>query len=483
MADDDTRAGSRARAVRVAPLLGLAGRTAGEAVVAALRQRRRDGDPQGVRREFHAHTAEMWAHRLGRSRGVLMKAGQILSIVIPESALEAEYRGIYQAAFARLLDDAPPMPPEIASRVVATELGADPSVVFAEFDPHPVAAASIGQVHVARLRDGRRVAVKVQYPGVDEAIRADLANTELLATFLRLLVSLLPGLTKADLRAMAREVSERISEEIDYRIEAAHQRAFADAYRGHPYIRIPELIPELCTRRVLTMEFVDGMRYAKATAAQQRLRDLWGEVMFRFNYSSMYRLRLVHTDPHPGNYLFHEDGTVSFLDFGCVKKFHGRQLRDLSGMIFRTLDQDPDRLAKWAVAAGFVDVNDAPDPDELLAWWSDSWRYLLAPQPFTITPDYVARAIGNRVSASGPLAHVGRKMMLPPDFTVGARMDAGLVAAIGGLRAGGDWRGIVEEFDFDNPGPPSTALGERDAEYRRTHPWPAAPVATASPTR
>jgi len=212
--------------------------------------------------------------------------------------------------------------------------------VFAEFNPHPLAAASIGQVHAATLPDGRRVAVKVQYPGVDKAIRADLANTELLATFLRLLFTVVPSLTRIDVRELAREVSDRIGEEIDYRIEATNQQEFADAYRGHPFIRIPEILPELSTRRVLSMELVDGLRYSKAARAEQQLRDSWGEVVFRFFGDSLYRLGLMNTDPHPGNYLFHPDGTVSFLDFGCVKRFTDVQARTMSGFLQRTVDQD-----------------------------------------------------------------------------------------------------------------------------------------------
>jgi predicted unusual protein kinase regulating ubiquinone biosynthesis (AarF/ABC1/UbiB family) len=182
---------------------------------------------------------------------------------------------------ARLQADAPPMAPELAPAVVEAELGAPPEEIFAEFDPHAFAAASIGQVHAARLPDGRRVAVKVQYPGVDQAIRADLDNTELLATFLQLVGAIVPGSNRVDVRAVAREVAARIGEEIDYRIEAAYQTDFANAYRDHPFIRIPEVVPQLSTRRVLTMDLVDGMRWSQAVAADQQLRDKWGEVIYR----------------------------------------------------------------------------------------------------------------------------------------------------------------------------------------------------------
>lgn len=242
---------------------------------------------------------------------VLMKAGQILSVVLPEAGVDAPYRGIYQAAFAKLQDDAPPMPASVVTQTLADELGCPPGEVFARFDPRPIAAASIGQVHAATLPDGQQVAVKVQYPGVEQAIRADLANTELLATFLRLLLSVAPSMTQMDVRAMASEISDRIGEEIDYRVEAANQREFAEGYQGHPFVRVPEVYNELSTRRVLTMQYVDGLRYAKAVRAEQQLRDRWAEAIYRFVLDSLYRLGICNTDLHPGNFLFHPDGGVS----------------------------------------------------------------------------------------------------------------------------------------------------------------------------
>jgi predicted unusual protein kinase regulating ubiquinone biosynthesis (AarF/ABC1/UbiB family) len=288
---------ARGRVARVAPLVGLAGRTAGEVVLASLRQRR----GEGAGPEARVRAAQRYAERLGRSRGVLLKAGQIFSFVSPDPAVTGEFRSAFQAAFATLQDDAPPMPAEVALEVVGAELGRAPDEVFAAFDPEPVAAASIGQVHKAVLPGGRAVAVKVQYPGVEQAIRADLANTELLATFFQLMFSVMPNMTRANVRAMAREVSERIGEEVDYRREAANQREFAEAYRGHPFIRIPEVVSQLSTRRVLVMDFVEGLRYHAATAADRELRDRWAEAIFRFVMGGMRRLRLCKADPHPGN--------------------------------------------------------------------------------------------------------------------------------------------------------------------------------------
>jgi predicted unusual protein kinase regulating ubiquinone biosynthesis (AarF/ABC1/UbiB family) len=453
------------RISRVAPLVGLAGRTAGEAVVASLRNRRRgERDSHADSVEFHTRNADRYAERLGRSRGVLMKAGQILSVVMPESGVESDYRGIYQAALARLQDDAPPMPAEQAIEMITGELRRPPAEVFAEFDPEPVAAASIGQVHAATLPDGRRVAVKVQYPGVEQAIRADLANTELLATFLRLLVGVVPNMGRSDVRAMAREISDRIGEEIDYRVEAANQQEFADAYRGHPFIRIPEVLPELSTRRVLTMDFADGLRYAKAVRAEQELKDRWAEVVFRFTVDTVHGLGLVNTDAHPGNYLFHPDGTVTFLDFGCVKRLTPDQVRTVVGLVRLIAEQDAEGLHQWLLEAGWIKADDGITPAELLGWWSDGYRYLLPPQPLTITPQVVATMLRDRFSHTGPSGRVPRKLNLPADFIMPGRMDSGMYAVLGGLHATGPWNAIREEYH--SAGPPATVYGELDAAFR-----------------
>jgi predicted unusual protein kinase regulating ubiquinone biosynthesis (AarF/ABC1/UbiB family) len=462
---DDSRRVGGGRVGGVAPLVGMAGRTAGEAVVASLRNRRRDErDTHQARLEFHARTATHWAERLGRSRGVLMKAGQILSVVLPEAGVDAPYRGIYQAAFAKLQDDAPPMPADLVIETVSAELGRAPGEVFAEFDPAPIAAASIGQVHAATLPDGRRVAVKVQYPGVEEAIRADLANTELLATFLRLLLSVAPNMTNSDVRAMAAEISDRIGEEIDYRAEAANQREFADGYRGHPFIRIPEVIDELSTRRVLTMQFVDGLRYAKATRAEQQLRERWGEAAFRFVLDNLYRLGIGNTDLHPGNFLFHPDGTVTFLDFGSVKRLDATRMVPVVGFLDRTVDQDADALHRWALETGWIHRPDDVTPEELLGWWSDGYRYLLSPQPVTITPQLAATLLRNRTSPTAPYSRVPRKLDLPADYLLAGRMDVGMIAALGGLVATANWEAIRREYHHGEP--PATAYGELDAAFR-----------------
>lgn len=455
MADRPVSSVRSGRIARTAPLVGLAGRTVGESVVAALRGRDRT--------QVHARSAQRYVEMLGRSRGVLMKAGQILSFVTVGPQINDEYRTLYQSALARLQDDAPPMAPELAASVVEAELGSPPERVFAEFDREPLAAASIGQVHAARLDDGRPVAVKIQYPGVEEAIRADLANAELLATFFQLVRGLVPDLTRVDVRALAREVSDRIGEEIDYRVEAANQKEFAEAYRGHPFVRIPEIVPELSSRRVLVMDLVDGLRWSQTRSADQDLLNRWGEVIYRFSFGSIRRLGLFNADPHPGNYLFHPDGTVTFLDFGCVKRFSPDQVRWMQEIVQAAVDNDPDILHALLVDGGLVDPADAPTPDEVLAWFRDSLQPLVAPQPFRYTPEYAAAVVQSEFSPVGPFSSVVRRLSMPPHYLFLMRIDLGLTSVLGALGATGPWEAIRREYDC--AGAPATPYGERDVAF------------------
>ncbi|HST85034.1 MAG TPA: AarF/ABC1/UbiB kinase family protein [Kineosporiaceae bacterium] len=442
------------RVARAAPLVALTGRTAGEAVVSALRRKDRT--------QSTARSAERYAESLGRSRGVLMKAGQILSFVSLGSLVEGQSRSVYQAALARLQDDAPPMDPEVAAAVVTAELGASPHEVFAEFAPMPLAAASIGQVHAARTHDGREVVVKIQYPGVAEAIRADLANAELLATFFQLVRGLVPDLGRTDARALAREVSERIGEEIDYRAEAANQAAFAEFYRGHPFIRIPEVLPEFSTGRVLTMQRSDGMRWAQAQAADQQLKDQWGEAIYRFTLGSLRRMGTFNADPHPGNYLFHPDGTVTFLDFGCVKKFSTDQVDWMRAAVQAAINGDADQLLHQYTAGGFV-PGDPPSAEGILDWARESLAPVLAEQPFRYTPEFAAMIVDSEFSPRGPHSAVVRKLALPGEYVALSRIDLGMTAVLATLRASANWRGIREELDCD--GPPATPYGELEFAF------------------
>lgn len=445
---------------RVAPVAGLAARTTGESVIASLRRR-----PEPASEEY-ARRAERYAEVLGRSKGALMKAGQLLSYVPFGSALPAENRSLFQAAMSRLQADAPPMAPELTAEVIEAELGAPPGTLFAEFAPRPLAAASIGQVHAARLPDGRKVAVKVQYPGAGAAIAADLKNTELVAVFIQLLRSFVPGLTRSDPRAMAAEITARISEELDYRIEAANQARFAAAYRGHPYFHVPAVIGEFSTRRVLTQELSEGLTWPQALTCDQALRDQWGESIFRFMFGSIRHLWAFNADPHPGNYHFHQDGSVTFLDFGCVKQLSDAQAAGINGIVRAVLDRDASRL--WSIYAGLgvtFGGKNAPSPGEFLAWYSGTVLLGLfgPPQPFTVTPELVARLIEHEFSPTGPSRHIVRSLAAPGYFAFITRIDMGMMSVLAELRATAGWLAIQDELDLRAA--PATPIGAADAAF------------------
>ncbi|MDQ1509717.1 MAG: hypothetical protein QOG50_1561, partial [Actinomycetota bacterium] len=259
--------------------------------------------------EYQMRTAAQVVNALGNMKGALMKIGQMASYL--DDGLPQPVRD----ALASLQQDAAPMSAELCAHVVRAELGDDPERVFAQWETEPIAAASIGQVHRAVTHSGTPVAVKVQYPGVDEAIRADLVNTDLL---FRVLAMMFPGL---DPGPLVGELRERLTEELDYTVEASNQRFFADAFAGHPFIAVPRVIDEFSTRRVLTTDLAEGARFAEVEGWSQSERDLASEAIYRFVFRSIYQLHAFNGDPHPGNYLFRSGGHVTFLDFGLVKRY------------------------------------------------------------------------------------------------------------------------------------------------------------------
>ena len=448
--------GSRLR--RTAPFVGLAAQTAGEALMARMR----GGWTDAERSEFHKRSAERYVELLGHSKGALMKAGQMASFALVSPTVPPELQSIYQTALMRLRDDAPPMAPMLAREVLERELGQAAENLFSRFEWRPLAAASVGQVHAAQLHDGRDVAVKIQYPGVADAIRADLKNTELLATFFTLTIGGMSSRRLSfDLRGAAREVGARIVEELDYRLEAVNQAEFADYYRGHPFIHVPEVIAELCTGQVLTQELVRGWSWSEAIAAKQELRDQWGEAIFRFVYGSYERIYQFNADPHPGNYIFHEDGSVTFLDFGCVKRFRPEQVKIMDEVLRACIRGDV--LGTWraCVEAGFC--KSSVSPEKIFDYWRGDGEMLWANERFTVTPQYAARRIERRCSPNGPSASVFRHITMSPEYTFMTRMELGVLSVIAQLRACNLWGSITAEH-FERA-LPLTDMGKREREF------------------
>src|ERR1700716_1065243 len=256
----------------------------------------------------------------------------------------------------RLQQNAPPMSPELPSPVIEEEFGDIPERVFAEWDPLPFAAASIGQVHRAITKDGRAVAVKVQYPGIATSITSDLRNAALLR---KIIGAAFRGL---DVESLVNELGERLREEVDYRREAENQELFAGYYDGHPVIHVPHVIKELSTARVLTSELVVGSSFDELLTWSQTEKNLAAETIYRFVFRSLYRLHAFNGDPHPGNYLFRGGGRVSFLDFGLTKHFTEDDFAPLiDGVRFMVLEPDGERFRSAMERAGFLQAG-APVP-------------------------------------------------------------------------------------------------------------------------
>jgi predicted unusual protein kinase regulating ubiquinone biosynthesis (AarF/ABC1/UbiB family) len=451
----------RGRLSRGLPLAGLAvrqglGRVAGKLT--------RDEHKQLDR---FTREAERYVAVLGDMKGVAMKVGQLLSF-LDAGAIPDQYRAAYQQIVGALQADAPPMPFETVRDVLERELERPVEEAFAWIGERPMAAASIGQVHAAHLHDGREVVAKVQYPGVGDAIRADLQNTELIASFARLATKLSPIRVTADPTSIAQEITERISEELDYRIEAANQTEFRSSYEGHPFIRIPEVVSELSTERVLVMDHHDGLRWTAALEQPHELKDTWGEVINRFVYGSLYDFGTFNADPHPGNYLFHDDGGVTFLDFGCVKRFSPAQvaaMRRLSKAVFE--DEDAATTFRCFVELGCIPRDSKLDPQRVFDWWAPIWDPAGGEQPFTFTPEFAAATIERNFDALGEWGDVVRGMGIrreSKDWTFLTRIQVGLYSVLGALRATCDWRAVHDELMKGDA--PQTELGRRHQAWK-----------------
>ena len=464
MADQDSPV-PRGRLRRSMPLAGFTARAAGGRLVAGLRER--TGDDGAVER-FHERTADRYADLLGHSKGVLMKAGQIISLIDARAWGNGGFSP-YQKALTRLQADAPPMSPVLVREVLDTEL-ASAVEHFAEFTYVPVAAASIGQVHHAVLHDGRQVAVKIQYPGVAEVIRDDLANTELLATFLRFATSA-AGIA-VDVRAVAREAAARIAEEIDYRREAAMITTFSDLYRGHPFIRVPQVVDEVSSERVLTMTYLGGMDWAAARQVDQDLKNTWAEVIQRFSYGNYRHANLLHADPHPGNYRFHTDGSVGFVDFGCVRILPEVQRRRWVEMVRAAIEGRTGDLRDLMVQAGFFTADSTLTATELHEWWSGMLHEIVGMvQPATYSDETTARTMRALFDLRDP-DHPMTRMTAPEEFVFAARVQLAIANICGTLGATLPARAIAD--DLDNVAEPITELGKQHHAWVRERGLPSA---------
>jgi predicted unusual protein kinase regulating ubiquinone biosynthesis (AarF/ABC1/UbiB family) len=403
----------------------------------------------------HAEIADQVVEVLGSLRGGAMKIGQLASFVDVDF-LPPEYRAIYQEKLADLRDAAPAMSWLKVKRVLEREWEEPVDSLFSEFEHDAVAAASIGQVHRGVLSDGRRVAVKVQYPEIADALEADL---DLASVLIALGKVIAPGL---DPRLVAGELRERVLEELDFELEAQHQRTFARAYRGHPFVHVPDVVTALSRRRVLVSEWVDGMRFDEIMRLDQEQRDRVGEILFRFFYGSMERVGRFNTDPHPGNYLLRPDGRMTFLDFGNTVEVGDRQL--LRKALEAALKADADGFSSAASDLGYVRNLDRVDRELLMSQALALGDWYLKDRELRIDPDYVAATIASLIdprAMEGALKLV-RQLKVPPEEIWLRRVETSVLAVLGQLHAKRNWHRIVLDI---LGGEPATELGRQDAEF------------------
>ncbi|HEY8582938.1 MAG TPA: AarF/ABC1/UbiB kinase family protein [Capillimicrobium sp.] len=419
-------------------------------------------DEEGKRKALERRqieTAEQIVAALGTMKGAAMKLGQVMSFLdvglVPE-----EYREEFQTKLAALRDAAPKVDFKDMRKVLEREYGEQLDEVFETFDPVPIAAASIGQVYRATLPDGRDVAVKVQYPGVAQAVRSDMQN---LGMILRLMKSVAPGL---DPQALGDEIRARIDEELDYELEASNQRALARIYRGHPFIVIPGIVGDLCREKVVVSEFVDGRGFEEIKQLPESERDRIGEIIFRFYFGSMYRHRQFSGDPHPGNSLLLKDGRMAFLDFGLFKRITPETAERELQMVRLSLEDRPDDLATILRESGFVLDTARYDAAQLLEQFRDLTWWYTTDEDLRLEPEIATQVM---IDMSDPRSKHFAQMRhesLPPDHLFGRRLEVLTLAVLGQLRARANWLRIAREWIYDAE--PETELGRQEAEFLRS---------------
>jgi predicted unusual protein kinase regulating ubiquinone biosynthesis (AarF/ABC1/UbiB family) len=417
---------------------------------------RDDDQAQAALGRRQLETAEQIVTALGTMKGAAMKIGQVLSFLdvglVPE-----EFREEFQAKLAELRDAAPKVSYKDMRKVIEREYGESIDEVFATFDPVPIAAASIGQVYRARLHDGRDVAVKVQYPGVAAAVRADMQN---LGMILRLMKSVAPGL---DPKAIGEEIRSRIDEELDYELEAANQRALSRVFRGHPFIVIPDVVTSLSHEKVIVSEFVQGRGFEEAKQLPQAERDRIGEIVFRFYFGCMYRHHQFSGDPHPGNCLLLDDGRMAFLDFGLFKRISA----DVAEYELQTqrlgIEERGEELIQHLHQGGWLGQPEYYDPESIIEQFHDLTGWYTLDAEMELTPDIATDVM---IQMSDPRSRWWGKMRhetLPPEHLFGRRLEMLTLAVISQLRATANWHRVAREWIYGDE--PETELGRQEAEF------------------
>lgn len=447
-------------ATRVARSAKLGGLAAGQTVRYAGTKAANVARPRHKRQvaieRRHLQAADQILAVLGTMKGPAMKLGQMLSFV-DLGLLPPEVQPRFQQRLAALCDDAPQIPWARMEPVLADALQLPVAKAFAELDPEPIGTASIGQVYRARTHDGRDVAVKVQYPKIVAAARADMKN---LSIMLRLAKSIAPSV---DMNRLATELTDRFIEELDYIREAANTREIAAAFAGHPFLMVPAPVLELCGPQVLVTEYVEGSDFAGLCAAEPDVRDRAGEMIVRFFFGSLFRLGRFSGDPHPGNVKLLPDGRLAFLDFGSFKRLDPALLAMITGAFGALIDGRPEDALEQFAQHGILTRPEQVSADDLTGYVYDTCAWFLDPGVSTMTPRVASEAI---LASLAPVAEhdaILRGQDLPVEWALVVRTVISTMALLGQLHATADWSGIGREWILGDP--PVTELGRLEAAY------------------
>ncbi|MFD2420423.1 ABC1 kinase family protein [Amycolatopsis pigmentata] len=425
----------RTTAARTAKLVGLPLGIAGR-MVGGWGRRLTGTSADEVNAALSAKTAEQLFEVLGTLKGGAMKFGQILSVF--EAAVPDDMAAPYRDALTKLQAAAPPMSGRAAERVLAQQLGRSWRQRFRDFDDSPTAAASIGQVHRAVWHDGRDVAVKVQYPGADEGLRSDLRQ---LQRFSRLFQALVPG---TEVKPLLAELAARMDEELDYRAEADSQRAFAKAFEGDGEVHVPKVIAS--APKVLVTEWVTGTPLTKIiSGGDTSTRNEAGRLLAEFHYSSPARVHLLHSDPHPGNFLLLDDGRLGVIDFGAVARLPHGIPPQLGRMTRLALEGRSRELMDLLREAGFVRPDNDLRADDVLAYLAP-FTEPLATERFHFTRAWMQRQAMRVADARGQDFRTGRSLNLPPEYLLIHRVTAGSTGILCQLDAEIPARAIVHRW-------------------------------------
>jgi predicted unusual protein kinase regulating ubiquinone biosynthesis (AarF/ABC1/UbiB family) len=383
------------------------------------------------------NAAERAAEVLGTLRGVAAKVGQMASYVdgiVPEGQRDA-----YELALRKLRDQAPTSTSSEIRALVELELGARISELFDDWEDEPVASASIGQVHRARLADGRVVAVKVQHSGIAKAVESDLENVGMLESVLGTVVG--KGVNS---RGILNEVKMRFREELDYRLEARRQTEFGQIFHGDPQIFVPRVIPERSSTRVLTSEFVTGESLDQAATRSEGERRAYAEALWRFVFKGNLVGGMFNADPHPGNYIFQPEGRIAFLDFGCVQPIHGGRMGPARALHRAAVDRDELRFAQQVRV--IMETRGGLYEDLAIAYSRRCFEPLFA-SPFRVTREFVRKL----VSEIGDMKQVvfkkgGNFVPLPEGMVFMNRLQFGFYSVLARLDVEVDYAAVERAF-------------------------------------